>query len=65
MSAYDPKAWQAAYPCGSCAMYVGVTGERRTIVRVGRATKKGVRVQFPPPSGWQIVHPDDLKPVKR
>ena len=65
MSTYDPKAWQAAYPCGSCAMYVGVTGERRTIVRVGRATKKGVRVQFPAPSGWQIVHPDDLKPVKR
>ena len=65
MSAYDPKAWQAAYPCGSCAMYVGVTGERRTIVRVGRATKKGVRVKFPAPSGWQIVHPDDLTPVKR
>ena len=64
MSAYDPKAWQAAYPCGSCAMYVGVTGERRTIVRVGRATKKGVLVKFPASSGWQIVHPDDLN-VKR
>ena len=63
MSTYDPKAWQAAHPCGSCAMYVGVTGERRIIVRVGRATKKGVLVKFP--ARWQVVHPDDLKPVKR
>lgn len=58
--------WQARYPLHTVMVIPGRWGLPDALFRVGKASRKGVRVKHldgPCKGQWITVHPDDLEPL--
>ncbi|MDU7384134.1 MAG: hypothetical protein E7L06_08515 [Schaalia turicensis] len=58
--------WQLRYPLRTVMVMPGRHGIPDRLVRVGKASRQGVRVKHldgPCKGQWITVHPDDLEPL--